>query len=101
MTNDAMTRGHRQSLFSDGCAVGDRPLVIHWSLVIGHWSFLLLALASAPQRVLAATAPSITTQPSSQVVIAGSSYTFSVSATGTPPLAFQWRFNGSNLAGQT
>lgn len=45
--------------------------------------------------------PSITTQPSSQTVIAGSSVTFTVSASGTAPLNYQWRFNGANLSGAT
>src|ERR1035437_5007012 len=43
--------------------------------------------------------PSIVTQPQSQTAIAGSSATFAVTAGGTPPLSYQWRFNGTNLAG--
>jgi beta-lactamase superfamily II metal-dependent hydrolase len=45
--------------------------------------------------------PSITTQPASQTVTAGGNVTFSVSATGTAPLSYQWRFNGANIAGAT
>lgn len=45
--------------------------------------------------------PVITTQPQSLVVAQGSNATFSVSATGEPPLAFQWRFYGTNLPGAT
>ena len=43
--------------------------------------------------------PSITTQPASQGVLAGRPVTFSVVAGGTPPLTYQWHFNGSNLPG--
>lgn len=43
-------------------------------------------------------APSITTQPTGQIVNAGSSVTFTVSASGTAPLSYQWRFNGTNIA---
>lgn len=44
-------------------------------------------------------APSITSQPASQSVPAGQSATFSVVATGSNPLSFQWRKNGTNIAG--
>jgi hypothetical protein len=47
------------------------------------------------------TAPAITSQPTSQTVTAGSSATFSVTASGTAPLSYQWRFNGSNISGAT
>ncbi|HOC55404.1 MAG TPA: immunoglobulin domain-containing protein [Verrucomicrobiota bacterium] len=45
--------------------------------------------------------PAITVQPESQAVAAGSSVTFSVTASGSPVLSYQWRFNGTNLAGAT
>ena len=40
------------------------------------------------------TAPQITSQPMSQSVNLGQSATFSVTATGTPPLTYQWTENG-------
>ena len=46
-----------------------------------------------------ATAPSITTQPANQTVTAGQAATFSVLATGTGPLSYQWRMNGTNISG--
>jgi hypothetical protein len=46
-------------------------------------------------------APSITTQPMSQTVTAGQMGTFSVVATGTAPLAYQWRKNAANISGAT
>ena len=45
--------------------------------------------------------PTITTQPKSQTVNEGSSVTFSVVATGTTPLKYQWKKNGSNISGAT
>jgi len=45
--------------------------------------------------------PSITTQPASQTVIAGQPATFSVVASGTAPLAYQWQENGVSIAGAT
>ncbi|HSJ29835.1 MAG TPA: FG-GAP-like repeat-containing protein [Longimicrobiales bacterium] len=49
----------------------------------------------------AATAPSITAQPQSAQVDAGATAMFSVTATGTAPLAYQWEKNGSAIAGAT
>ena len=42
-------------------------------------------------------APSIFLEPESQTVISGQNVTFNVDASGTPPLTYQWRFNGANL----
>jgi glucose/arabinose dehydrogenase len=52
-------------------------------------------------RSTASEAPSITTQPASQTVAAGQSVTFSVGATGTQPLAYQWQRGTTNIAGAT
>ena len=49
----------------------------------------------------AAVAPSITTQPASQTITAGQTATFSVTATGTAPLSYQWRQNGTAISGAT
>lgn len=46
--------------------------------------------------------PTITGQPQSQLVTITSNATFAVTATGTPPLRYQWYFNGTNaIAGAT
>jgi hypothetical protein len=45
--------------------------------------------------------PVITAQPLTQTIDATSSVTFSVSATGNPPLAYQWQLKGKNIAGAT
>jgi hypothetical protein len=47
------------------------------------------------------TAPTITTQPQSQTVFAGSAVTFGVQAGGTVPLTYQWNVNGTNISGAT
>jgi len=46
-------------------------------------------------------APFIINQPASQTVAAGTNATFGVSAGGTQPLSYQWRFRGTNLNGAT
>jgi hypothetical protein len=45
--------------------------------------------------------PTITTQPASSTVTVGASVSFSVSASGTAPLTYQWQFNGANIGGAT
>jgi hypothetical protein len=54
-----------------------------------------LSVNSAP------VAPTITTQPANQTVTAGQTATFSVVATGTAPLSYQWRKNTSIIIGAT
>ena len=49
----------------------------------------------------ATVAPSITTQPTGQTVTAGQAATFTVAATGTAPLSYQWRKNGVAISGAT
>lgn len=47
------------------------------------------------------TAPSVTTPPATQTVVAGTSVTFSVTATGTDPLSYQWRRGTQAIPGAT
>ncbi|HEY0711792.1 MAG TPA: PA14 domain-containing protein, partial [Polyangia bacterium] len=50
---------------------------------------------------VSATPPRIDSHPVSQQVAAGQSVSFSVTASGTAPLAYQWQRNGVNIAGAT
>ncbi|HEY2455456.1 MAG TPA: hypothetical protein VGI71_23125, partial [Scandinavium sp.] len=58
---------------------------------------ILTVTSTAPTTV----APRIATGPASQTVTAGQTATFSVAATGTAPLSYQWQRNGTNLNGAT
>jgi hypothetical protein len=58
-------------------------------------------LANGAGKCAAGVAPSITAEPAGQTVVAGSTVTFTVTATGTPPLSYQWRFNGTNISAAT
>ena len=49
----------------------------------------------------AAVAPSITTQPANQTVTVGQAATFTVVATGTAPLSYQWQKSGTAISGAT
>lgn len=46
-------------------------------------------------------APTVLSHPQSQPVVINSNATLMVVASGTPPLSYQWRHNGVNLAGAT
>ncbi len=56
--------------------------------------------AGSAGKCPAAFAPVILSQPTNQTVLAGGSASFYVVAGGTPPLSYQWLFNGAPLAGQ-
>lgn len=61
-----------------------------------------LTSAMATLTVNAATvAPTITTEPVGQTVSVGQTATFSVAATGTAPLNYQWQKNSANISGAT
>ncbi len=75
-------------------------------------SFLLVILGASSQSGCVgtttsrgatppATLPSITTQPASQTVTAGQTAAFTVAATGTAPLTYQWKKNGTAISGAT
>jgi len=51
--------------------------------------------------VCACTAPSITSQPAATSTCQWGSATFSVTASGTSPLSYQWRINGTSIVGAT
>ena len=67
-----------------------------------HASLAPVALAALSGLYVPVFAqPVIITQPKWQTNVVGSAATFSVEATGVPPLAYQWRFNNANRAGAT
>ena len=57
---------------------------------------LLAALTGA---VTVMAQPVITIEPTNQIILAGSNVTFTVAATGSGLLSYQWQFNGTNLPG--
>jgi len=57
--------------------------------------------ASDPATLTVNVPPVISAQPQSQTVSVGSNVLFSVTATGTEPLGYQWRFNTADIAGAT
>ncbi|HOX55287.1 MAG TPA: immunoglobulin domain-containing protein [Candidatus Paceibacterota bacterium] len=59
------------------------------------------SIVSAGATLTVLVPPSIITQPASQTVDQDGAVSFSVAATGTAPLTYQWRFNDANISGAT
>src|SRR5215472_8029225 len=79
-----------------------RAPALFFSLLIPTTGFLITSCAgntySSPPPP---TSPAMTVQPANQTVTAGQSATFSVTATGTAPLSYQWQKNGTAISGAT
>jgi ASPM-SPD-2-Hydin domain-containing protein/immunoglobulin I-set domain protein/Ig-like domain-containing protein len=72
-----------------------------FTVVVGNSAGSVTSNAATLTVNPAPVAPSITTQPASQTVTAGQTATFSVSASGTAPLSYQWQKNGAAINGAT
>ena len=70
----------------------------YYSLVVSNASG---SVTSSPALVRVFAPPSITQQPQGLTAIAGEPAALGVSAAGTPPLEYQWNFNGVDLPGAT
>lgn len=73
----------------------------HWSLLFLVSSFVACGGGDSGPAAPAAVAPSITTQPGAVSTVEGQAATFTVAASGTAPLTYQWRRDGSPIAGAT
>ena len=80
--------------------------------LVGHLAYLTLALSlaacggsgspdSSTSPPTTALAPKISVQPANQSVTAGQTASFSVTATGTAPLQYQWSRSGTAISGAT
>ena len=68
--------------------------------ILGTLALLSFAGCSSLQyQTGGGTAPSISKQPANATVTVGQTATFSVGATGTSPLSYQWRKNGTSIMG--
>lgn len=61
----------------------------------------MVVIAVSPPTLAAQTAPSITQAPVSQAVVQGQNATFTVTASGTAPLSYQWYRGATPIAGAT
>ena len=72
-----------------------------YSVVVTNSAGTVTSAAASLTVTAQAVAPSITGQPFAKPVTAGQTATFTVEATGTSPLRYQWKKNGTNIDGAT
>ena len=72
-----------------------------YSVVVGNGAGSVTSNTAALTVTATAVAPTINTQPAAQTVTAGDAATFTVDATGTAPLRYQWKKGGTNIDGAT
>ncbi|MFM8471627.1 MAG: immunoglobulin domain-containing protein [Limisphaerales bacterium] len=90
--------GPTQTLFFAATTTTSTLTLLDTSLVTASVDVFLddVTVAPAPPGAPIATVP-----PQSQSVVVGNPVTFTVTATGTAPLAYQWLFNGVPIQGAT
>ena len=79
----------------------DIGAVLAYSVVVSNTAGSATSTDAKLTVTATAEPPTVTTQPDSQSVITGASASFSVSATGTSPISYQWKKNGTNISGAT
>ena len=72
-----------------------------YSVVVTNSAGTVTSAAASLTVTASAVAPSITGQPFAKPVTAGQTATFTVEATGTSPLRYQWKKNGTNIPDAT
>jgi hypothetical protein len=85
---------------NESCPVAAPAAGRYYVLLHGYAAYSGASL-KASFSTTSGTPPTITTQPQSRSVSAGQTATFSVAASGTAPLSYQWLRNGTALAGAT
>ena len=98
-------------VFSTGAAIGGRQDITNNSFLglIDELSFYNRALSASEIKGIynagsagkGTQSPIIITQPQSLKVNAGDNASFTVTASGTTPLSYQWSLNGTNISGAT
>ena len=79
----------------------DIDAVLAYSVVVSNSAGTVTSNEARLTVTATAVAPSISTQPAAQTVTEGQTASFSVEATGTGPLAYQWQKNGTAIDGAT
>ena len=96
LETNAITGGTNSSLVLNNVQptqVGNYSVVVSNAYGTAASSNALLTVLTFP--------PTITSQPQSRTVFQGGATNFSVTATGTAPLSYQWFFNSNSLAART
>ena len=73
----------------------------NYTVVVTNVAGAVTSSVAALMITIPLVPPSITAQPQSQAVAFGGTASFSVTASGTAPLSYQWRFSGAPIGGAT
>jgi hypothetical protein len=97
--------GLKVAAISNAAATGSNIFIGYWDSYSSVSDNAALSFGLADnvrvERLIINVPPFITASPVSATASVGSAVSFEVAAGGTPALAYQWRFNGTNLAGAT
>ena len=85
------------SYTTPGASLGDSGA--QYSVVVSNAAGTVTSSSASLTVTLASVAPAIATQPAAQTVTAGQTASFLVTATGTSPLRYQWKKNGTDISG--
>jgi hypothetical protein len=82
---------------------GADPVTFSWRVKPTSWPIVItddghVVNGTANSKPLALTAPTIVTSPASRTVTSGTNVSFSVVATGSGPLSYQWRKDGQPIS---
>jgi WD40 repeat protein len=98
-SSDLTKTGGEQSQWAYWSEDGTRIIVLSRDMDLPEE--IGISIFSFDATIVAATAPTITSQPSARSVAVGSAASFSVVAGGTAPLSYQWRKDGVAISGAT
>jgi hypothetical protein len=105
--NPVATNWYNLTITANGATIGSQAsgnlsgpitgvgLVANWQAA-ASWNFTDFQVSGISTNA-PPVAPTIVWVPQSQTVYAGAGVSFAVSSSGTPPLAYQWQFNSTNL----
>ena len=98
--NGADIAGATKSTYTtDATSDEDIGAGLEFSVVVSNSAGTITSTNASLAVTSQAEAPLITTEPTNLTVITGSTASFSVIATGTSPLMYQWKKNGTDISG--
>ncbi len=95
----AISGANAASYTTPATVIGDNGA--QFTVTVSNSTGTVISNAALLTVAAPSVAPSISTQPAGQSVTVGQAATFSVTAAGTTPLAYQWNKNGAAISGAT
>jgi Immunoglobulin I-set domain len=95
----SISGANASSYTTPATAAGDNNA--KFDVVVGNSAGSVTSAQATLMVTATPTAPAITTQPANVTVTTGQTATFSVVASGTAPLSYQWQKNAADISGAT